>query len=530
MILILTQLDRQVCVIDFCYILGKNCEIRIRNMNGVILVVFFATVGYTAKLPSSFTKCDPNNPKCLTKSVENAVKQLTKAFKDVGLPNLEPLEVPSLTIGTNSGTQHHYKDVKISGFTKLTCTNISFGNKTLKMECTIPQLRLDFQYEIKGKILLVPIYGKGPGSITLNDLDYVLTFQLAEITKKSTKHFKVVDSKLEMNPKSIQFKLENLFGGDKTLGDNINQVMNENWREVFADVKTSYEEAFSKIFFSVFSNFLAKVPISEIFNSNQLYTKRFARIWASNTMKTLHLVISLSILCYCNSRKLPPTFKKCNANSPNFNQCLAEAIPDAIRQLKNPMKKIGLPSFQPLVIPEMTIAPGEGLLGFFQNYTNLRVEGFNKISCHKVDMNFESEILTMSCASPQLRADFDYLFNGSVSILPIYGDGNGSIVLDDVKCFHTFYMKGYQKKDKTHFRVTNSTLDINPQRVTIQLNNLYNGDKNLGDNLNLFINENWSDFYHELKPLFEEGFTRVFAALFDSVLRRVPVSDLFEGY
>lgn len=38
------------------------------------------------------------------------------------------------------------------------------------MECTIPELRLDFQYEIKGKIMLLPIYGKGPGSITLSNL------------------------------------------------------------------------------------------------------------------------------------------------------------------------------------------------------------------------------------------------------------------------------------------------------------------------------------------------------------------------
>ncbi|EFA05096.1 Protein takeout-like Protein [Tribolium castaneum] len=245
-------------------------------------------------------------------------------------------------------------------------------------------------------------------------------------------------------------------------------------------------------------------------------------------MKSLHLAV-LSFLCFANARKLPPTFKKCNVNA-NLNQCLAEAIPDAIRQLKTPMRKIGLPSLQPLVIPEMTIAPGDGLLGFYQNYTNLRVGGFDKISCHKVDMNLESKILTMSCASPQLRADFDYYFNGSISILPIYGDGNGSIVLDNVKCLHTFYMKQYQKKEKTHFRVTNSTLDVNPQHVTLQFNNLYNGDKFLESNLNVVMNENWREVYQELKPLLEEGFTRVFAALFDSVLRRVPVSDLFEGY
>jgi hypothetical protein len=49
------------------------------------------------------------------------------------------------------------------------------------------------------------------------------------------------------------------------LSDNIHQVMNENWKEVFGDVKSGYEEAFGKIFTSVLSNFLSRVPITELF-------------------------------------------------------------------------------------------------------------------------------------------------------------------------------------------------------------------------------------------------------------------------
>lgn len=99
-------------------------------------------------------------------------------------------------------------------------------------------------------------------------MEQVLRFTFEEFEKKGKKHFRVVDSKLVMNPKLIQIKLDNLFNGDKALGDNINQVMNDNWAEVFADVKPSYEEAFAKIFLSIFNNLLAKVPISEIFGED----------------------------------------------------------------------------------------------------------------------------------------------------------------------------------------------------------------------------------------------------------------------
>ncbi|CAH1382509.1 unnamed protein product [Tenebrio molitor] len=232
-----------------------------------------------AKLPSSFTKChrkESNFGRCLAAAVENAVGQLDKQIKEVGLPNMEPLEVPALRIGAGTGPvafEQNYKDVLVSGFTKLRCSAaaMDFAAKTLNMTVTIPQLKLEFAYEISGKILLLPIYGKGPGVITdhlLDELEQVLRFTFEEFEKKGKKHFRVVDSKLVMNPKLIQIKLDNLFNGDKALGDNINQVMNDNWAEVFADVKPSYEEAFAKIFLSIFNNLLAKVPISEIFGED----------------------------------------------------------------------------------------------------------------------------------------------------------------------------------------------------------------------------------------------------------------------
>jgi hypothetical protein len=93
----------------------------------------------------------------------------------------------------------------------------------------------------------------------------VLTFTFEEYDKKGQKHFKILDKKMDLVPSLLKFKLDNLFDGDKALGDNINQVMNDNWSEVYADVKSSYEEAFSQIFSGIFSNLLGKVSVSELF-------------------------------------------------------------------------------------------------------------------------------------------------------------------------------------------------------------------------------------------------------------------------
>ncbi|RZC34513.1 takeout-like [Asbolus verrucosus] len=227
----------------------------------------------TQSSASSFKKCNRKQSdfnECLTSAVEDAIRQLTQPIKEVNLPNLEPLEVPSLIIGAGHGAvafSQNYKNLQVSGFSKTECSkfDMNFESKVVTMECQAPQIRMEFQYEINGKILLLPIYGKGPGTITLDNIKEVLTFNLEEYEKKNKKFFKVVGSKLVMEPGLIHFQLDNLFDGDKVLGENILKVLNENWKEVYGDVQSSYEHAFGQIFTSIFSNLLAKVPVSELF-------------------------------------------------------------------------------------------------------------------------------------------------------------------------------------------------------------------------------------------------------------------------
>ena len=87
---------------------------------------------------------------------------------------------------------------------------------------------------------------------------------MEEYEKKGQKYLKVVEGNLVFTPGLVRFKLENLFDGNKRLGDNINTVMNENWQEVYNDVKSSYAEAFSQVLEIVFNNLLAKIPFDEL--------------------------------------------------------------------------------------------------------------------------------------------------------------------------------------------------------------------------------------------------------------------------
>jgi hypothetical protein len=92
-----------------------------------------------------------------------------------------------------------------------------------------------------------------------------LTFKFEEYVKKGQKYMKVVESKFKWTPEKLVVKLENLFGDDKALNDNINQVFNDNWKALNDDVGPSYDEAFGKIFGSIANDFFGRISTSELF-------------------------------------------------------------------------------------------------------------------------------------------------------------------------------------------------------------------------------------------------------------------------
>ncbi|KAJ3651230.1 hypothetical protein Zmor_017281 [Zophobas morio] len=240
------------------------------------LVTFFyvlIAISGCVKLPSSFQKCDRDksdcNP-CIAKAVENAISQLNHARPSVGLIGLEPLEIPFMSIAPGGGPasfSHNYTNLKLSGLTqgKVSKFDVDFDKKIIYFDFTVPHLRLDFMYDATGKILVLPIDGHGPGIIDLSDLLLSFTFDLEEYEKNDKKYYKIIGSRLTLEPKLIHYNLDNLFNGDERLGKQINDVLNDNWSDIFSDLKSSYEESFNKIFTNTFDRLLGKVPVDEIF-------------------------------------------------------------------------------------------------------------------------------------------------------------------------------------------------------------------------------------------------------------------------
>lgn len=68
----------------------------------------------------------------------------------------------------------------------------------------------------------------------------------------------------EFNPAKMSLNFENLFDGDKTLGKSVNEFINENWREILAELKPSYEQVFSTVFKDTVHRVFSRIPVKNI--------------------------------------------------------------------------------------------------------------------------------------------------------------------------------------------------------------------------------------------------------------------------
>ncbi|KAJ3618237.1 hypothetical protein MTP99_006258 [Tenebrio molitor] len=228
----------------------------------------------SVKLPPNFQKCNRKQPdlkECVLKAAQHGVPQLTRPFKNLNLPSLDPFIVPAITIKAGSGKvaiNQDLKDCNHHGFNKMQLDQFEFDfeKKSLRVKGMFPKITITCQYELDGKVLLLPIKGKGGSTVVLDNLQVVNLLGYEEVRKNDKTYARFVKSDLDMSPGLIHFNFDNLFNGDKALGDSINKVMNENWKEVFEDVKSDYTETVNRILLSLLNGFFSKVSIEEAFD------------------------------------------------------------------------------------------------------------------------------------------------------------------------------------------------------------------------------------------------------------------------
>ncbi|GAB0091619.1 hypothetical protein DMENIID0001_064750 [Sergentomyia squamirostris] len=240
-----------------------------------VLISSVAVLG--AKFPDEIEKCDFEDHSCLIERMNWILQNKYEGVPGIRLAELDPLDIPSMSIsqGGNSpvNIDIQFKNVKFSGLKNAVVTNITgfkdVDQQNIGITFKAPSVSLCGPYTIKGKILVLPIEGKGDSNITVVNATITMRFKGALVTKNNKEYLQLSNAKVAFTTTRMYIYYGNLFNGDEILGPTTNQFLNENWQIVLQELYPSIAEGFAQVYQGTLNNVFASHPYRSFFQGNR---------------------------------------------------------------------------------------------------------------------------------------------------------------------------------------------------------------------------------------------------------------------
>ncbi|XP_023309702.1 protein takeout-like [Anoplophora glabripennis] len=237
----------------------------------VVFLVAFGTFSVAKHLPPYIKTCrkdDPNFDECVKKHASEAIPNILKGDQEFKIPNLEPFTIPEILLDAGSDISIKLNDLVLKGISniKLEDIKIDIEKQHAYIQFFLKTVSIDGKYDVDGRVLVLPIKGNGPLHIDCQNLivDYVLDYKLL---KKDGREYvdPDVSSKVSYTLEEVNLRLDNLFNGDKELGDRTNEFLNEHALELNNDFSSTLSEVINTVATTIFKKVLPLVPYDEVF-------------------------------------------------------------------------------------------------------------------------------------------------------------------------------------------------------------------------------------------------------------------------
>ncbi|KAJ9577448.1 hypothetical protein L9F63_005949 [Diploptera punctata] len=227
--------------------------------------------------------------------------------------------------------------------------------------------------------------------------------------------------------------------------------------------------------------------------------------------------------------KLPEYIKPCRRYAPDVQECILKTVRATIPHVVNGDPKYRVPPLDPVLIDRLEINQGSGSVGMSIIAHDAFLRGVRNVDVLNVTHNFEKRVVDFDWFFPEVRIDCIYNVTGRALLLPIEGYGNGTIILGKVRAHYTYHWDTTKKKDAKDYYLINSaklTFDL-PEKMSINLENLFHGNKLLGDNMNRFMNENWKEIIKDVGPGMADALGEYIRQVLNNIYSLVPVENSF---
>ena len=236
----------------------------------LFLYIYSSASSPIPEIPPFLKVCHRNDPQlsdCIKESINLLKPYLKNGIKELQVPPCEPLHIKNIDIDQSSGPIYvhaKYKNISIFGGTNTVPKSIKldFDKNRMRLKLYIPRLEMITNYNLDGKIMMLPIAGNGVGHGNFTDIDAIITLQMERYRNQDTRliHQKVDDIYVDFEIGRATVHLENLFDGDATMSSAMNLFLNDNWRTVVAEIKPKLEETIGELIKNFMNNIFSVFP------------------------------------------------------------------------------------------------------------------------------------------------------------------------------------------------------------------------------------------------------------------------------
>ncbi|XP_069681806.1 protein takeout-like isoform X1 [Periplaneta americana] len=244
---------------------------------------------------------------------------------------------------------------------------------------------------------------------------------------------------------------------------------------------------------------------------------------------TMRLILLAVTLCLAHGKiiQLPSYFKVCARSDPNFNECALKNGREIIPHLVKGEKTFNLPPLDPFEVKVMNLSEGQGEGQLNLTMRDVKLHGLRHAYLQNYSTDFDKGHKSMLLTVPQLKVLATYNASGHILLVPIRGTGNINITLVDTKCMVRYHFMKQKINGVDQGQIIATTVHLDPKRMYIHLDNLFNGDKGLGNQMNKLLDENWKEVFDEITPHIAGSFIEMFRGLANGFAKSIPYDLLF---
>ncbi|XP_069704787.1 protein takeout-like [Periplaneta americana] len=241
------------------------------------------------------------------------------------------------------------------------------------------------------------------------------------------------------------------------------------------------------------------------------------------------LALSLTLASIVRSDKLPSTFPQCKRNDPEIDSCLQSAFEISMKAMKD-----GIPSFRllpvdPLTVTKISVHEGEGRpVNLNLDLIDTKLHGLSAVKITSTKSDLDNKHVKADALLPEIILHTNYVMDGKFLLLALKGEGKATANLTDVEVQMDLKAEPQKIDGETHWNVTVFTVNlVNTNHFNVNFDNLFNGDKVLGETTNKIINDNGREFFEELRPAIEETLGSIFRNIANTILSKVSEKEMF---